>query len=686
MRHLLLIYDIGYNLIIFFAAPECVDSRGAFTTFRLLTHKCIVYNYLMSTTSFASLNEKLATLPAMPGCYLYKNSLGVIIYVGKAINLRNRVRSYFQKSANLTPKTRRLVQDIRDMDYIVTESELEALVLECNLIKKHQPHYNVRLRDDKHYPYLCLTTSEKFPRLLLTRRIRQDGNKYFGPYTGSRSVYATMDLIKRIFPLISCGKRFDGERVQKPCLYHHMGQCMAPCAGLADREEYALSVKEVISFLEGRQEQVLRHLQLQMEEAAENLYFERAAKLRDQVLAVSEVMERQKVISTQMIDQDVIAIVAEDGGACVQMFYIRGGKLIGQNHFLLEGTDEEETPCESVQEFVKQYYQSAAYVPQEILLPCDIAETAIVQSWLRQKRGSKVEITVPLRGDKLHLVEMAAENASHAMVQMKAEMRARLGNTEKALRDLASALDLENPPRRIECYDISNSSGEHFVGSMVVCEDGEMNKSEYRRFKIKFHENKPDDFAMMRETLTRRLREANAKNAKFSRLPDLIIVDGGRGQVTAALGALEDTGYRIPNPDGSELCLDEAVQQADGDSPKPVIALAGLAKRFDLLILPGEPDPIALGRNSQALFLVQRIRDEAHRFANAYRKTLQSHKQTHSVLDDVPGIGPARRKALLMHFGSVDKIREASLEELSSAPAMNRQTAEAVARFLQGAE
>ncbi len=614
-------------------------------------------------STIAELNEKLKALPSKPGCYLYKDANAQVIYVGKAISLRNRVRSYFQKGASLTPKTRRLVQAIRDFETIVVESELEALVLECTLIKKHQPHYNVRLRDDKHYPYLCITTSEPFPRLILTRRVRQDGNKYFGPYSSSRSVYGTMDLIKTIFPLVSCGKPFTGRAVQKPCLYFHMGQCLAPCAGLADKTEYQQAVKDVVAFLEGRQDQIIRDLRKKMEEASEGLHFERAARLRDRLRAVEEVMARQKVISTQMIDQDVIAIVGEDdrsGNSLVQMFYIRGGKLIGQNHFLLEGTDEAESQNVAVQEFVKQYYQDAAYVPQEILLPMDIDETVIVQQWLRQKRGSKVEITVPLRGDKKRLVEMASENASHAMEQVRAEMRAKLGNTERALNELADALALEGPPKRIECFDISNFQGDHFVGSMVVCENGQMNKSEYRRFKIKFQYSeagKPDDFAMIREVLSRRLLEGKAGNPKFSSMPDLIIVDGGKGQLTSALAAMDSTGVLLP--------------------------VCGLAKRFELLIVPNEPDPVALPRTSQALYLVQRIRDEAHRFANAYRVMLQSKKQTQSLLDTIPGIGPTRRKALLKHFGSLDIIRSATLEQIGSAPTMNRAAAETVFNYLK---
>ncbi len=605
--------------------------------------------------------EKLGTLPTKPGCYLYKDSVGTIIYVGKAINLRSRVRSYFQKSAGLTPKVRRLVSHICDLEYIVTSTELEALVLECTLIKKHRPHYNVRLRDDKQYPYLCLTTSEPYPRLLLVRRVRQDNNSYFGPYPNSRAVHAAMEFVNRMFPLVSCGKSFTGANVQKPCLYHHLGQCLAPCAGLADKAEYNANVKEVALFLEGRQDQLVKKLHDQMLEASEGLEFERAARLRDRLQGVEEVLKRQKVISTELTDQDVIAVVEDESGlngACVQMFFIRGGKLIGQNHFMVEGTGEE-SHCEVVQEFVKQYYTTAAYIPQEILLPCDMDEINIVSSWLKQKKGRKVEITVPVRGDKKKLVEMAAENATHALEQMKAEMRAKLGSKERALNELAEALGLENAPVRIECFDISNTQGENQVASMVVCENGEMNKQEYRRFKIKREDALPNDFASMQEVLTRRFNEAKENNPKFNKLPNLLIVDGGKGQVSSAVKAMADTGVNVP--------------------------LAGLAKQFEHLFLPGEPDPVILPRTSQALYLIQRIRDEAHRFANSFQAQVRGKKQTHSVLDDIPGIGPKRRKALQLHFGSVVKMRAATLPELAAVRGMNPNLAETVYDFLHDA-
>ena len=608
-----------------------------------------------------AVEEKLTTLPTKPGCYLHKDKNGTVIYVGKAINLRSRVRSYFQKGANHTPKVRRLVTHIADLEYIVCATELEALVLECTLIKKYQPHYNVRLRDDKNYPYLCLTTSEPFPRLLLVRRVRQDKNRYFGPYPNSRSVYSTMELINRLFPLISCGKSFDGRPVQKPCLYHHMGQCLAPCAGLADKTDYGAAVKDVADFLDGRQEQIVKKLRVEMEEASESLEFERAARLRDRIQGVEEVLQRQKVISTEMIDQDVIAVVEDNSGmngSCVQMFFIRGGKLIGQNHFLVEGTGEEEQG-DVVQEFVKQYYQNANYIPQEILLPHEMQESEIIQAWLRQKKGKKVEVFVPARGDKKKLVEMATENATHALEQIKAEMRAKLGNTEAALRELGEALGLPDPPQRIECFDISNTQGENQVASMVVCERGQMNKQEYRRFKIKRDDAKPNDFASMKEVITRRLNESKADNPRFTKMPALIIVDGGRGQVSSAVAAMEDTGIVLP--------------------------LAGLAKQFEHLYLPNEPDPVILPRNSQALYMVQRIRDEAHRFANSYQAQVRDKKAVHSILDDIPGIGPKRRKQLQMHFGGVSKMKAATIEELTAAPGMNAKLAETMYDYLHDA-
>ena len=497
-----------------------------------------------------TLAEKLKSLPTNPGCYLYKDSGGTIIYVGKAINLRNRVRSYFQKSANHSPKTKRLVARIVDMEWIVTDSELEALILECNLIKKHQPKYNIRLRDDKHYPYLLLTTSEPFPRLLITRRVKQgDGNRYFGPFTNSHAVSESMNLVYRLFPLVTCRKHWTNKPEQRPCLYHHMGRCPeAPCAGIADRERYAQGVREVELFLSGRQDTLVKQLKARMEDAAENLEFERAGKIRDQLQSLHLIIERQKVVNTTGGDQDVLAVVSDGLGAAVQMFFIRGGKLIGQEHFLLDGAESDEGISEATTEFVKQYYQDAAFVPSEILLPAHVEELEIMESWLRQKKGAKVSLHVPERGEKKKLVELAATNATLALQQIRERSAAEQSRINAALVELSGALEMpENSLRRIEAYDNSNIQGRHAVGGMVVFEEGKPKKTEYRRFKIETVEGIPDDFAMMFEMLTRRFSQMAEGNPKFSSEPNLILIDGGKGQLSSALSAMRQFGLRLPD-------------------------------------------------------------------------------------------------------------------------------------------
>lgn len=606
---------------------------------------------------------KLENLPTNPGCYIYKDGEGTIIYVGKAINLRNRVRSYFQKSAGHSPKTRRLVENIVDMEWIVTDTELEALILECNLIKKHRPKYNIRLRDDKHYPYLMLTTSEPFPRLLITRRVKQnDGNKYFGPFTNSHAVYSSMDLVYKLFPLVTCRKYWTNTENQRPCLYHHMGRCPeAPCASMADKERYAQGVKDAELFLSGRQEKLLKELQRKMEAAAENLEFERAAKLRDQLQSIQTIVERQKVISTTLGDQDVMAVVADEAGACVQMFFIRGGKLIGQEHFLLEGADGGEDDIkEATADFLKQYYQDASFVPGEILLPTYLEESEIIESWLRQKKGAKVTITVPKQGEKRKLIDLAATNAQLALEQIKAHSTAERDRVGGALKQLADALEMpENPLRRIEAYDNSNVQGRHAVGGMIVFEEGTPKKSEYRRFKIETSEGDPNDFAMMFEMLTRRFNQMAEGNPKFAQTPDLILIDGGKGQLSAAQAAMKQFGYDFP--------------------------MIGLAKQFELVFVPGRDDPIELPRNSPALFLLQRVRDEVHRFAITYHREIRGRAAKMSVLDEIPGIGPTRRRELLKFFGSVEKMKRATVEDLAQAPGMNKAAAQAVYDHLKGA-
>jgi excinuclease ABC subunit C len=621
-----------------------------------------------NTTPAYTLADKLATLPTNPGCYLYKDAEGTILYVGKAKNLKNRVRSYFQKSANHSPKTKRLVKNIIDMEWIITDSEIEALILECNLIKKHRPKYNVRLKDDKQYPYLMLTMAEEYPRLVITRKVKSnDGNKYFGPYTHGQAVRDSQNLVYRLFPLVTCRKVWTNKKEQKPCLYYHMGRCPeAPCAGLADKDRYAQGVKDAEMFLMGRQDKLLAELHAKMEAAAENLEFERAAKLRDQMASLRQITEKQKVVNTTTGDQDVVAVVSDDAGACVQMFFIRGGKLIGQEHFLLEGTESENSDggsgvAEATTEFLKQYYQDAAFVPSEILLPTHVEELEIIESWLRQKKGAKVTIQVPERGDKKKLVEMAATNAQVAMDQIKAYAAAEQTRIDSALMQLAQYLEMPgNLLTRIEAYDNSNIQGRHAVGGMVVFEKGKPKKSEYRRFKIQQSEGEPNDFAMMFEMLTRRFNQMSEGNSKFSAEPHLILIDGGKGQLAAAQEAMKQFGYDFP--------------------------MIGLAKQYEQVFVPGRHEPIELPRNSPALFLLQRVRDEVHRWAITYHRNVRGRAANMSVLDEIPGIGPVRRKALLKFFGSVAKMKLATPEELAKSPGMNQKIAQELFEYLKGAK
>ena len=608
-----------------------------------------------------TLEEKLKSLPQSPGCYLYKDALGEIIYVGKAINLRNRVRSYFQKGTNHSAKTRKLVSRIADVDIVVVDSELEALVLECNLIKQHRPHYNVRLRDDKHYPYLMLTLSEPFPRLLITRRIKQDGNKYFGPFTNSRAVWDSLRLIYRLFPLVTCRKSWNNTPQQRPCLYHHMGRCPhAPCAGLGNQPEYRQMVDDVALFLDGKQDKLVKQLRTEMEAASDDLQFEKAARLRDQLHGIETLIERQKVVSTNQSDQDIIALVNDQGKSAVQMFYIRNGKLIGQEHFLLDGMEGEEGIEQATADFVKQYYQDATYVPKEIILPTHVEETVIIEQWLKQKRGAKVTLIVPERGEKKQLLDMASQNAKLALDQMQATSAAEHDRTLGALLELQDALGLDSPPERIEAFDISTIQGSFSVGGMVVFQDGKALKSDYRRFKIQRPTNtgEPNDFAMMREVLTRRLKEAQSGNPKFATLPDLMVIDGGKGQLSVAVSVAAELGMELN--------------------------MIGLAKQFELVYKPGQTDPIVLPRNSQALFLLQRVRDEVHRYAVTYHRTLRGKNATMSVLDTIPGIGQVRRRSLLRFFGSVAALKNASVEQITHAPAMNGKLAATIHKMLHG--
>ncbi len=624
-----------------------------------------------------TVQEQLKRLPISPGCYIYRGEDGGVLYVGKAINLRSRVRSYFQPSAKHGIRIERLVSKIHNVEWIVVDSEVEALVLECNLIKEHRPPFNVRMRDDKSYPYIVIT-NEKFPRVLFTRRsMRQKGAQYFGPFTNVWSVRETLDLLHKTFPLIPCGKSWSGKEEQRPCLYHHMGQCMAPCAGLSDQTEYKAVVGKVAAFLQGRHDGLVEDMQRDMHEASENLNFEKAALLRDRIKSVENLLSRQKVMSEDGEDRDIVAVVKDDRGAAVQMLYVRNGKLIGTRQFVLDGSGDA-TPAEAVQEFVKQYYAQASDLPREVLLPVEIEERAVVQQWLRTRRGSAVTVEVPRGGDRLRLVEMAALNAEQALASYRLQIESKDAWAEESLGQLAEVLSLPQLPVRIEGYDISNIQGTAPVGSMVVTERGEAVNKEYRRFKVRYHPESPNDFAMMHEVITRRLRAYLDGDAKFAALPDLIMIDGGRGQLSAALRARDALGLTVP--------------------------MVGLAKRMELVIVPHQVGNVAadapvdrygeytyeggadayvytdleLPLGSPGLLLLRKLRDEAHRFALSFHRKIREKRATGSVLDEIPGVGPRRRRMLLRTFGSIEGIRRATVPEIAAVPTMTVTLAERI--------
>lgn len=617
-----------------------------------------------------TLTAKLKALPKQPGCYIFRDDAGEVLYIGKAVSLRNRVRSYFQASTRHSMRIARMVSKVRDVEWMVVTGELEALVLECNLIKEHRPPYNVRLRDDKSYPYIVIT-KEKFPRVLFTRRRREDGSRYFGPYASAFAVRDTLRLLHKIFPLIPCGKSWDGTRQQKPCLYYHLGQCLAPCAGLADRKQYEETLDRVREFLTGKTSTIVDGYRREMEEASENLEFERAAVIRDRIQAIESVLEKQKVLAGEHVDQDVIAVVKNDRGAAIQMLFVRSGRLIGQRQFILDGSSEAD-PGLAVQEFVKQYYAESPDVPSEVLLPVEIAERAIIQQWLRSRRGSAVKVEVPQHGDKLGLVDLAASNAEQALRTMALEVQQKEAWAEEAMAELAEALDLPDLPIRIEGYDISNTQGSLPVGSMVVATNGEPDKNEYRRFRIKWNPESPNDFAMMHEVLTRRLRAYLDKRERFTKLPDLIMIDGGKGQLSAAMAARDALGLTVP--------------------------MVGLAKKSEILFLPNRdyrptgnrpelPDDanfreVVLPMNSPSLLLLRKLRDEAHRFALSYHRKLRDQTVSRSVIEEVPGVGPRRKRLLLRTFGSVEGIRRATVEQIAAVPTMTERLARQVKDYL----
>ncbi len=604
--------------------------------------------------------QRVAALPAHPGVYLMRNAAGEVIYVGKAVNLAQRVRSYFQRSSQEQPKVRRLVREIADLEWILTNSEVEALILEANLIKRYRPRYNVRLKDDKRYPYLQITR-EPFPRVRITRRFVRDGSRYFGPYTSTSALRETLDLLRHLFPFRTCDRTITGQD-RRACLYYDLKLCPAPCIGAVDEATYRQTITELEQFLEGEGEAVLETLREQIEAASAEMAFERAALLRDRYRALQQVMQRQAIISTAALNQDVIAIARDEGQACVEVFFVRHGKLLGREHFVLEGAayaDEEEM----VRAFLQQFYTQASTVPPEILLPEQLAEAEVLESWLRSRRGGAVYLKVPREGNEEALLRLATENAAETLRQLKATWAMDKHRAEEALRELQEALTLPRPPVRMECYDISTTQGVEVVGSMVVFEHGAPRKSDYRRFRIRTVQGQ-DDFASMREVLTRRfsrwqrIQAGELKGTRGSqawgKLPDLLVIDGGKGQLAEAVGVLRHFGL---------------------EGKVPVV---GLAKRHEELFLPGRSRPLRLEPTSPALLLLRRLRDEAHRFAITYHRKRRRRRGLASTLEEIPGIGPVRRKALLRHFDSLEAIRRADEAALMAVPGISRALAEAI--------
>lgn len=615
-----------------------------------------------------SLEDKLKNLPEKPGVYIMRDEYNEIIYIGKAINLKNRVRQYFQNSKNQHPKVAAMVERITDLEYIITDSELEALILECNLIKKHRPKYNVMLKDDKQYPYIKITIKEDYPRLLIVREIKKDGAKYFGPYTDVTAVNRTIDLLKGLFPIRYCSKNISRAiGKERPCLNYHIKKCIGPCRGNVSKEQYRELIDSIIMMLEGKQEEVLKELEDKMHQAAENLDFEKAAEIRDNMNSLIKIAEKQKVISSALIDQDIIAFALNESESCIQIFFVRGGKLIGREHFLIEDTKLSDSK-EILSSFIKQYYGSDALIPREIILQEEIDEINIIERWLSDKKGGRVKLVVPRRGEKQKLIEMVSRNAEDTLRLLIEKQKNDTEKTMGACRELKDILELNAMPARIEAFDISNIQGVLNVGSMIVFEQGKPNNRNYRRFRIKSVEG-ANDYESMREIIERRFvhglkereeLEAEEKDfelGRFSVFPDMILLDGGVGQVNAVLPVLRELDINIP--------------------------VCGMVKddkhRTRGLIYNGRE--IELPKGSKAFRLISAIQEEAHRFAISYHKSLRSKATVKSALDDIPGIGPARRKALLKSFGSLKNIKKASLEELEKVQGMNRKVAEVVYNF-----
>lgn len=607
------------------------------------------------------IEEELKKLPAKPGVYLMHDEKDEIIYVGKAISLKNRVRQYFQTSRSKGVKIDQMVTHITRFEYIVTDSELEALVLECNLIKEYRPKYNTMLMDDKTYPFIKVTVDEPFPRIMMARRMAKDKAKYFGPYTSAGAVKDTIELIRKIYKVRSCNRRLPRDTgKERPCLNYHIHQCDAPCQGYVSQEDYRRSIDEVLRFLNGNFDSILKELEQKMMRASENMEFEKAIEYRELLGSVKKISQKQKITDTAGNDRDIMAMAADQSDAVVQVFFIRGGRLIGRDHFYLK-IMEGELPGEILSSFIKQFYAGTPYIPSELMLPQEIEDMEVLEEWLSQKRGHKVQIKVPKKGTKEKLVELAARNAQLVLQTDRERLKREEGRTIGAVKEIAKLLGLENIVR-MEAYDISNISGFASVGSMVVYEKGRPKKNDYRKFKIKSVQG-PDDYASMEEVLTRRFRHGleekkeGREGGSFTAFPDLILMDGGKGQVNIALQVLDNLHLTIP------VC---GMVKDDNHRTRGLY--------FDNKEIP-------IDRNSEGFKLITRIQDEAHRFAIEFHRKLRSKEQVHSVLDDIPGVGPARRKDLMKHFASLDEIRAATVEDLKRLPSMNEKSAEEVYQF-----
>ena len=608
-----------------------------------------------------NIQEELKKLPGKPGVYLMHDEKDAIIYVGKAISLKNRVRQYFQSSRNKGAKIEQMVTHISRFEYIVTDSELEALVLECNLIKEHRPKYNTMLMDDKTYPFIKVTVNEPFPRVMMARRMKKDKAKYFGPYTSTGAVKDTIELIRKLYHIRSCNRSLPKDiGKERPCLNYHIHQCYAPCQGYISREEYRKSIEEVVRFLNGNYDPILKELEEKMLDASENLEFEKAIEYRELLASVQKIAQKQKITDTAGDDRDIIAMASEGEDAVVQVFFIRGGRLIGRDHFYLK-IAENDTKSEILSSFIKQFYAGTPYIPAELMLPEEIEDQEIIEEWLTTRREHKVRLRIPKKGTKEKLVELAQKNAQMVLKNDKERLKREEGRTIGAVKELEKILGLTGIIR-MEAYDISNTNGFDSVGSMVVYEHGKPKRNDYRKFKIKSVQG-PDDYASMNEVLTRRFehglreRQDESETGGFQAFPDLIMMDGGRGQVNIALEVLEKLNQHIP------VC---GMVKDDNHRTRGLY--------FNNVELP-------IDRNSECFRLITRIQDEAHRFAITFHRQLRSKGQVHSILDDIPGVGPARRKDLMRSFENIEAIRNATVDDLKELPSMNEKSAQEVYKF-----